>query len=214
MLCKSNPIRDLTCLKVTWSNSCVIGHIGFHWQREVAKKKGLKWKHLIFMHYWSFHSILFFIFDRGGMERLLHLNSSDTLGGHFIKHLFLVLGLEPFCLLHHRVNKEVETFLRYFGLYYHNRITFAAYLSAAHLRCEIPIPTQKVLFWLLRRPFKDSESFCSSCSQLEITEALWSCVILLDAAVRRWVNGGHKGMDMVSHKAPCISTTIITSPPL
>lgn len=23
MLCKSNPIRDLTCLKVTWSNSCV-----------------------------------------------------------------------------------------------------------------------------------------------------------------------------------------------
>lgn len=108
---------------------CLIGCIGFHWQREVAKKKGLKWKHLIIVHYWSFHLILFFIFDRGGIERLLHLNSSDTLGGHFIKQLFLVLGLEPFCLLHHRVNKEVETFLRYFGLYYHNRITFISCTS-------------------------------------------------------------------------------------
>lgn len=121
MLCKSNPIRDLTCLKVTWSNSCVwLDILAFIDKEKWQKKKGLKWKHLIFMHYWSFHSISFFIFDGGGMERLLHLNSSDTLGGHFIKHLFLVLGLEPFCLLHHRVNKEVETFLRYFGLYYHN----------------------------------------------------------------------------------------------
>ncbi len=40
-----------------------------------------------------------------------------------------------------------------------------------------------------------------SCSrnQSEMIWALWPCIILLEVAIRRWVNCSHKGMDMVSN---------------
>ncbi len=62
-----------------------------------------------------------------------------TLTGQFIRYTMLVSGWTPFCLPNslnfsgHRLNKVLETFLRYFGPYWHDSITQLLQICRLHM---------------------------------------------------------------------------------
>ncbi len=86
--------------------------------------------------------------------------------GHFIRYILLVPGWTAFCLQNflnsswHRFNKVLETFLRDFCLYSHDRITQLLQICRLHIQ-DVNLPFHhipKVLYWIeilwLWRPFE------------------------------------------------------------
>ncbi len=79
-----------------------------------------------------------------------------TLTGHFIRYTLLVPGWTPFCLQNglnsswHRFNKLLETFLRYFGPYWHDSITQLLQVCRLHIH-DVNLPFHhipKLLYWI------------------------------------------------------------------
>lgn len=104
-------------------------------------------------------------------------------------------------ILWHRFNTVLTTYLRDFGLYWHESIKAFLQICRLHIH-DVNLPFShipKVLCWIvtwwLRR-------------LTEFKKPLWGhfsfvtwCVILLAAAIRRWVCCGHKGMAMTVRSA-------------
>ncbi len=91
--------------------------------------------------------------------------TSYSLTGHFIRYTLLVPDWTPFCLqncltLWHRINKVLETYLRYFGPYWHDSITQLLHICPLHIHDANLLfhHITKVLYWIeiwwLWRPFE------------------------------------------------------------
>ena len=133
------------------------------------------------------------------------------LTGHLIRYTLLVKAWNPFCLQNclnssrDTFNKVLETFLRDFGPYWHDSITQLLQICRLHIYdANLPFHhISKVLYWIeiwwQWRPLEYSELIVMFKKPVwdGVSFVTW-CIILLEEAIRRCVNCGHKGMDMVS----------------